>query len=82
MAALCSLNLHLFGNQQRILNNLKKSHVSCFINLQILLSKENDVFRNFEKTFKRVVILLSRTARSQNFEHETVDFQKNLVNLS
>ena len=82
MAALCSLNLHLFGNQQRILNNLKKSHVSCFINLQILLSKENDVFRNFEKTFKRVVILLSRTARSQNFEHETVEFQKNLVNLS
>lgn len=74
MAVLCSLNLHLLGNQQRILNNFKKSHIPCFINLQILLSKENEFLEILKKLFKRVVILPSRIARSQNFEHETVEF--------
>lgn len=75
MAALCSLNLHLINGQQRLLYKLRILSIPYFINLQILPSKEKDLFRKFRKHIQRICfilllrvmfILLRRFGRSQN----------------
>lgn len=75
MAALCSLNLHLINGQQRLLYKLRISSIPYFINLQILPSKEKDLFGKFRKHIQRICfilllrvmfILLRRFGRSQN----------------
>ena len=75
MAALCSLNLHLINGQQRLLYKLRILSIPYFINLQILPSKEKDLFGKFRKHIQRICfilllrvmfILLRRFGRSQN----------------
>ena len=54
MAALCSLNLHLINGQWRLLYKLRILSIPYFINLQILPSKEKDLFGKFRKHIQRI----------------------------
>ena len=63
MAALSSLNLHLINGQWRLLYKLRILSIPYFINLQILPSKEKDLFVKFRKHIQRICFYFCFTVK-------------------